>query len=124
MIAGTLLIAFLASRLIYGWVNRAGLQPAGFSPALASVLTAPILVFVVYSVLLRIFYGTSIGDWLATVFRLLLIAPIIPVLALLLAVYLRGGFGGKKGTLALCAAVVLLLILNCLWFSLAAGSLG
>jgi hypothetical protein len=26
------IVAFLASRLFYGWVNKAGLQSAGFSP--------------------------------------------------------------------------------------------
>lgn len=107
-------VGFLASRLIYGWVNKAGLQSAGFSPTVAAILTTPLLVVAYYILAMTDFIHGSIKNELyRTSFKLVLFGPIILPLSLLLAIYLRGGFRRKKMFgIILCAAAVAVVILE------------
>ena len=92
------MVGFLASRLLYEWINRAGLQSAGFSPTVASTLTAPLLACVYYALLVGLspaYYG--IWPLLVKAFAVLVLcAPIILPLSPLLVIYLCGGFRTKK----------------------------
>ena len=112
---------FLASRLIYGWINNAGLQSSGFSPTVASTLTAPLLACDYYILLAGFFPGYfRIEMMLADmIFVFVLFAPIILPLTPLLSIYLCGGFRRKKifGTI-LCAAAVASVIFEFLWLYL------
>ena len=91
----------LASRLFYGWVNRAGLQSAGFSPTVASILSTPIIAvtyFVVfYSLLAYPFSLNDIGTVLLhTLLLMAFFALILLVLPPLLVFYLRGAFRQRR----------------------------
>jgi len=102
-------VGFLASRLIYGWANRAGLQSAGFSPTVAAILTTPLLVVAYYILAMTDFIHGSIKNELyRTSFKLVLFGPIILPLSLLLAIYLRGGFRRKRCSASFFASVVIL----------------
>jgi hypothetical protein len=119
-------IAFGAGRLFYGWVEKADLQSPGFSPSLASLLTAPIVAFACY-VLAFIVFGMidfvnnpiregllhSAIFLLIVVAFLILVAPIIPFSSALLAIYLRGGL--RKRVRILWGAAASLLVLEFLW---------
>jgi quinol-cytochrome oxidoreductase complex cytochrome b subunit len=111
---------FLVTRLFYGWIDRAGLQSADFSPTLASILTMPILAFVCGVLGAIDFVGDTIGDALLQVLigsmlAIMLFAPVIPVLSVLLIIYFCGGFRGRKKTRLLWAAAISLPIFDCLW---------
>jgi hypothetical protein len=111
---------FLASRLVYGWVNKADLQSAGFSPTVASIVTAPLLAFAYYILATKDFIHGSISNELHRMLDdLVLFGPIFLVLLPLLAIYLRGGFRRKKMFgIILCAAAVALAILEFLGIGL------
>jgi hypothetical protein len=118
---------FSASWLIYGWISKAGLQSAGFSPTVAAILTTPLLA-VAWYILARVDFihdsiAGSLHGMLAFVF---LFAPIILVQPLLLAIYLRGVFRWKKiFWIALCAATVALTIFKFLGIAIfLSGSYG
>jgi len=116
-------VGFLASRLIYGWVNRAGLQSACFSPTVAAILTTPILVVAYYILAMTdLIHGSIKNELYRTSFNLVLFGPIILPLSLLLAIYLRGGFRKKKiFGIILCAVAVALVILEFLGIGLLFG---
>jgi hypothetical protein len=107
-----IVVGFLASRLIYGWVNKAGLQSAGFSPTVASILTTPLLAIAYYVLAATDFIHGGIRDQFHRMLPLLvLFAPMILVQSPLLAIYLCGGFRKKKiFGIILCAATVALVI--------------
>jgi hypothetical protein len=109
------IVGFLVSRWIYGQVNKAGLQSAGFSPTVASILTAPLLACAYYYMLLLGLAGYSrIRLILYQMgFVLVCFGPIILPLSPLLVIYLRGGFRRKEiyGVM-LCVAAVALVILE------------
>jgi hypothetical protein len=54
--------AFLASRLIYGWISKTGRQSAGFSPTVASILTTPLLAFAYWTGSTRVFMAVDVKD--------------------------------------------------------------
>jgi hypothetical protein len=116
-------VAFLASRMFYGWVNKAGLQSPGFSPTVASILSTPILTFAFYILATRDFIHGSIRNELSRVpYELIWFAPIFLILSPLLAIYLRGGFRRKKTLgIILSGATVACLILEFLWLYVALG---
>lgn len=109
------IVGFLASRFIYGWVSKAGLQSAGFSPTVASILTAPLLACGYYYMLLLGLAGYSRIRLILYQLGFVLVGcgPIILPLSSLLVIYLRGGFRSKKiyGVM-LCAAAVAFVILD------------
>jgi hypothetical protein len=117
-------VAFLASRLFYGWIDKAGLQSPGFSPTVASILSTPILTFAFYILATKDFIRGTIGSELSRVpYELIWFAPIFLILPPLLAIYLRGGFRRKKILgIVLSGATVACLILEFLWLYIALGS--
>lgn len=119
-------VGSLASRLIYGWVNSAGLQSPGFSPTVASILTTPLLACAYYMLLagfLPGYFGIEVALYKMG-FVLVLFGPLILPLSPLLAIYLRGGFRRKKMFgIILCAAAVAFVILEFLGLYLLADHL-
>jgi hypothetical protein len=109
-----IVVGFFGSRLIYGWVNKAGLQSPGFSPTVASILTTPLLAFAYYTLVTKDFIHGSIRNELYRMsFDLVLFGPIILVLSPLLAIYLRGGFRRRKMFgIILCGAALIFVILE------------
>jgi hypothetical protein len=107
-------VGFVASRLFYGWVNKAGLQSAGFSPTVALILTTPLLAVAYYMLAATDFVHDSIrGDLHRTLALLVLFAPMIFVLSPVLAIYLRGGLRRKKILgIILCGAAIASVILE------------
>lgn len=109
-------ILFLVSRLCYGWLKRAGLQSEDFSPALASILTTPILAFACGMLGITDLVGNTILSVLIFLMVAMpILTPAIPVLSVLLIVYLCGGFRGRGKARILWVATVSLLIVNYLW---------
>jgi hypothetical protein len=108
-------VGFLASRLIYGWVRKAGVQSAGFSPTVATILTTPLLACAYYALLtgfLPGYFGMKVA-LNKMGFVLVLFGPIILPITPLLTIYLRGGFRRKKMFgVVLCAAAVAFVILE------------
>jgi len=107
-------VGFIASRMIYGWVNKAGLQSAGFSPTVASILTTPLLAIAYYVLAASDFIHGSIRDEFRRMLPLLvLFAPMLLVQSPLVAIYLRGGFRKEKiFGIILCGVTVALVILE------------
>ncbi|MES2194324.1 MAG: hypothetical protein V4517_07895 [Pseudomonadota bacterium] len=110
----------LASRLFYGWIDKAGLQSAGFSPTVASFLTTPLLAISYYTLVTKDFIRGSIGnEFYRMGFDLILFGPVLLVLLPLLAIYLRGGFRRKRiFGIILCVAAVTTVILEYLGLGL------
>jgi hypothetical protein len=110
------IIGFMGSRLIFGWVNRAGLQSAGFSPTVASILSTPILAFAYYALATSGFnYGISGNAFLLMLSSIAIFAPIFLVLPPLLALYLRGRFRQRKKVAGVLLAAATCLILEFVW---------
>jgi hypothetical protein len=107
-------VGFLASRLGYGWIKETGLQSAGFSPTLASLLTAPLLAIVYYPLALTGFGHAQIRDVVsALVFvDLVLFAPTVVTVTTLLAIYLGGGLRTKRAGIVVCVAAVVVVTWN------------
>lgn len=105
--------AFLVSRLIYGWISKAGHQSASFSPNVASFLTTPLLAFAYWIVSERLFMAGNVKDVSVVIIvqDLLLFGPVFLVLVPLLVIYLRGGFREMSG-IVLCAAAVAIVIVE------------
>jgi hypothetical protein len=100
--------AFLASRLIYGWISKTGRQSADFSPTVASVLTTPLLAFAYLTGSMRVFVAGNMRDLFIMIGKdLVLFGPVFLVLTPLLVTYLRGGFRERRmsGTVLGAAAV-------------------
>jgi uncharacterized membrane protein YqaE (UPF0057 family) len=110
-------IGFLASRLFFGWVSRAGFQSVGFSPTVASILTTPILAVCYYlSVIGDFFSGEIRNAMMRLLMSTLFFIPILLILPPLLVLYLRGTFRRRTLTnLALCAATAACLCLEGVW---------
>src|SRR5215212_5578910 len=88
-----LVVAFLISRLIYGWIKNAGVQSSSFSPTVASILTAPLLVLTYYLLATKDFIHGNIEIELSRLLaEITIVGPIAPILLLLLVIYLREGF--------------------------------
>jgi len=100
-------IGFLASRLLYGRIKKAGRQAESFSPTVASILTTPLLA-VAYYILVGVHYA---GPAMLAI-GLVLSVPITVPLTPLLVIYLRGGFRRKRIfgiILAIISVVVVIL---------------
>lgn len=109
--------AFLASYMIYGWLDKTGRQSAGFSPTVASILTTPILAASYGILITKDFSRGSFGNELTRMlFELFFLGPIFLVLPPLLAIYLRGGFLRiRMAGMMLGAATLICLLLQGLW---------
>ena len=84
-------IGLLASRLFYGRIKSVGRQGENFSPAIASILTTPLLA-VAYYVLVGMYYAGPAMSVIGLVLSMPITIPLLP----LLVVYLRGGFRRKR----------------------------
>jgi len=115
--------AFLVSRLIYGWISRTGRQSAGFSPTVASILTTPLLTFAYWTGSTRVFMAGDVKDAFVMIGKdLILFSPVFLILTPLLLIYLRGRFQeGRMTRVALCAAAVGSVILECIGLYLLFG---
>ena len=116
-------VGFFASRLIYGWIKKAGLQAADFSPMVASFLTAPLLACAYYILATKDFIRGDIGNLFHRLSSdLVLFGPIILVLLPLLTIYLWGKFPRKKMIdVTLCASAVVVVISEFVWLSCLVG---
>lgn len=118
-------IGFLASLLFYRWVNRTGMQSAGFSPTVASILSTPIIAVsyfsFIYSFVAYRFLATNFrvigSEMLVGLMRMVFFLPILLILPPLLVFYLRGAFRRRRtiSKVLLCTATVASLILQGLW---------
>lgn len=115
--------AFAVSFVTYGLIERARMRSAGFSPTVASVLTTPLLMLAYYIWATTEFASGRLAyEFLRVLVELALFAPIVLVLAPLLAIYLRGGFRSKSMSgVILCAVTVACVILEIFWLYLAIG---
>lgn len=113
--------AFLISMLFYSWINRTGRQSEGFSPVVASILTAPplacayfILVTTDFDNIRSAFVGISSG--------LILFVPVFLILTPLLIAYLCGWFRRTRGGgMILGTAFLTCLVLELLLLSVVLG---
>ena len=117
---GTLpfILAFLASRfLIYPWVNNVGFQSPGFSPTVASILSAPILAAVHFCSLgVDTIHNTIEGTLTLIITSILLFSPTFLVLSPLLVIYLVRSFQQKPtSNVLLFAATVCCSALQFMW---------
>ena len=120
-------VAFLVSRLlIYSWMGRTA-SNSGFSPTVASILSAPILAAIYFSALAAgvgigpaIIYDTSGNIVFRLAFSLFLFwAPILFILAPLLVIYLVMAFRRKKAMSPIVplVATITCLVLQFFWLS-------
>lgn len=109
---------FIASYFIYVWLNKIGRQFAGFSPTVASLLTAPLLAYSYYIFSTKDFIRGTIERQITRMILELvfLFGPIFLVLSPLLVIYLCGGFPRTRMTgIMLGAASLICLLLEHLW---------
>jgi hypothetical protein len=119
-------VALLASRLLYGWIKRTGRQSERFSPAVASILTTPLLVMAWYDLAMAdVFHMGIVNALIRSGVLLVVFSPIVIPLATLLAIYLLGGFRTKRSFgVLLSATSVAAVILQVCGFVYLAGYLG
>lgn len=112
-IFGPFVFGFVASWLIYRWIENAGLQSAGFSPIVAATLTTPLLTVIYYVGMKHYADGLYIFPLNNLARDLLIFLPLIVVPAPLLVGYLCGGFRRRRmfGAL-LCIATVAAVIVE------------
>jgi hypothetical protein len=116
------IVGFLACRLLFGWVNSAGRQSAGFSPTVASILSTPVLAFTYYALVSSGFnYGITGNAFLRMLLSMALFAPIFLVLPPLLALYLRGRFRQPKKVAGVLLAAATCLIVEFIWLDYLLG---
>lgn len=115
--------ALLVSCIIYVWLNKTGRLFAGFSPTVASILTAPLLAAFYFILSTKDFVRGSMGTSLArTLSDFVLLGPLLLILSPLLLIYLRGGFPRRRVTdVMLCVATLAGLFLEVLWLYLLFG---
>ena len=108
-------LGLLASRLFYGWVNKAGLQSEDFSPTVAMMLTTPLLV-VGYYILATMVYAGGLSPFFLIFLFFVLFAPIIIPLTPLLAIYLHGGFQERRVLLSVASVAFAALQVVEFWY--------
>ena len=98
-------VGLLASGLFYGRVKTTGRQAESFSPAVAAILTTPLLV-VAYYIMVGVYYAGAAMLGIGLVLSAPITVPLLP----LLAVYLRGGFQRKRISGIILAVISVLVV--------------
>jgi len=115
-----ILLAFLACRLLYGWLKATGRQSARFSPTVASILTTPLLLVAWYALFMSdVVHFSILHAFIRGAVLLAVSSPIVIPLATLLAIYLLGGLQGRRifGVILSATSVAVVMLQVCgLWY--------